>query len=81
MTKKAAVKKAAPPEKNRLRQLRTGSKLTLEEVAKLLDMDVSTISRHETGDRNLTKPDIKAYSRLYKVSSIDIFIDPATFAQ
>lgn len=66
---------------NRLRTLRAESKLTLAEVAKILDIEVATVSRHESGDRGLTQANIQAYSKLYKVDSLQIFMDPAEFAQ
>jgi transcriptional regulator with XRE-family HTH domain len=62
--------------KNRLRELREARKLTQQEVAKLLDMDHTTISRHESGSRGLSPEDIQKYARLYKVESYELFIDP-----
>lgn len=62
--------------KNRLRELRLERKLTQEEVAKLLDMDNTTVSKHETGLRGLSMEDIKKYARLYKVEPFELFISP-----
>ena len=62
--------------KNRLRELREARKLTQQEVAKLLDIDHTTISRHELGSRSLSPEDIQKYARLYKVESYELFIDP-----
>ena len=62
--------------KNRLRELREARKLTQQEVAKLLDIDHTTISRHESGSRSLSPEDIQKYARLYKVESYELFIDP-----
>jgi putative transcriptional regulator len=62
--------------KNRLRELREARKLTQQEVAKLLDIDHTTISRHESGSRGLSPEDIQKYARLYKVESYELFIDP-----
>jgi putative transcriptional regulator len=62
--------------KNRLRELREARKLTQQEVAKLLDMDHTTISRHESGSRGLSPEDVQKYARLYKVESYELFIDP-----
>jgi len=62
--------------KNRLRELREARKLTQQEVAKFLDMDHTTISRHESGSRSLSPEDIQKYARLYKVESYALFIDP-----
>jgi transcriptional regulator with XRE-family HTH domain len=50
--------------------------LTQQEVAKLLDIDHTTISRHESGSRSLSPGDIQKYARLYKVESYELFIDP-----
>ena len=62
--------------KNRLRELREARKLTQQEVAKLLDIDHTTVSRHESGSRNLSPEDIQKYARLYKVESYELFINP-----
>ena len=62
--------------KNRLRELREACKLTQQEVAKLLDIDHTTVSRHESGSRSLDPEDIQKYARLYKVESYELFIDP-----
>ena len=62
--------------KNRLRELRETRKLTQQEVAKLLDIDHTTVSRHESGSRDLSPEDIQKYARLYKVESYELFIDP-----
>jgi transcriptional regulator with XRE-family HTH domain len=62
--------------KNRLRELREVCKLTQQEVAKLLDIDHTTVSRHESGSRSLDPEDIQKYARLYKVESYELFIDP-----
>lgn len=72
---------AAKKKDNRLRALRSESKLTLAEVAKCLDLDLSTVSRHESGARGLTQEDIRAYAKLYKVESLSIFLDPSEFAR
>ncbi len=62
--------------KNRLRELREARKLTQQEVAKLLDIDHTTVSRHESGSRGLNPGDIQKYARLYKVESYELFINP-----
>jgi len=62
--------------KNRLRELREACRLTQQEVAKLLDIDHTTVSRHESGDRGLSPEDIQKYARLYKVESYELFINP-----
>lgn len=60
----------------RLAELRTQSKLTQKEVAKLMDLDVTTVCKHETGDRNPTAEEIEQYARIFKVSSYEIFMAP-----
>lgn len=62
--------------KHRLRELREACRLTQQEVAKLLDIDHTTVSRHESGSRGLSPEDIQKYARLYKVESYELFIDP-----
>ena len=62
--------------KNRLRQLRDRSRLTLEEVSILTGFSVPTISRHENGGRSLSEEAIAKYSSLYKVPTHQIFINP-----
>lgn len=68
--------KAKERSKNRLRELRLERKLTQEEVAKLLDLDNTTVSKHENGLRGLSLEDIKKYARLYKVEPFELFISP-----
>ena len=58
---------------NRLRKLRERSHLTLGEVSKLTDYDVTTISKHEGGTRGLTDDAIRKYARLYKVDTHQLF--------
>jgi transcriptional regulator with XRE-family HTH domain len=67
--------------KNRLRELRETCKLTQQEVAKLLDIDHTTVSRHESGSRSLSPEDIQKYARLYKVESYELFIDPKSLQE
>ena len=58
---------------NRLRELREERKLTQQEVAKILDITHSTVSRHESQDRAMSPQDIKGYASLYKVETYEIF--------
>ena len=39
---------------------------------------VSTISRHESGERGLTEDAIAKYASLYKVPTHQLFMDPCT---
>lgn len=59
--------------KNRLKELRGLSKLTLEEVSIITGFDISTISKHENSTRGLTKEVIEKYAKLYKVSTYELF--------
>ena len=62
---------AAP--RNRLRELRDRSRLTMQEVSILTGFSVPTISRHESGGRSLSEEAILKYSSLYKVHTYEIF--------
>lgn len=61
---------------NRLKELREQAKLTQGEVAKLLDLHHTTVSKHESMDRVLAPKDVEAYAKLYKVSSYELFLEP-----
>ena len=58
---------------NKLKQFRERSHLTLQEVSILTGFDVSTISKHESHTRGLTKEAIQKYAKLYKVDSHELF--------
>ena len=62
--------------KNRLRELRDRSRLTLDEVSILTGFSVPTISRHENGGRSLSEEAIAKYSALYKVPTHQLFMNP-----
>lgn len=68
--------RVVPPRSNCLKSLREQRQLTQKEVAKLLDIDFTTVSKHEAGSRGLTETEITAYSKLYKVESYALFIEP-----
>lgn len=59
--------------KNRLRELRDRSRLTLQEVSILTGYDVTTISRHESSQRGLSEEAINKYAALYKVKTHELF--------
>lgn len=59
--------------KNRLKELRDRSRLTLEEVSTLTGFAVPTISRHESGGRSLSEEAIAKYAALYKVQTHELF--------
>ena len=62
---------------NRLREFRNRSRLTLDEVSAITGYTPATISRHEGGTRALTEESITKYSKLYKIHTYEIFIDPS----
>lgn len=62
--------------KNRLKELRDRSRLTLQEVSLITGFGVSTISRHESGERGLTEDAISKYASLYKVPTHQLFMNP-----
>ena len=61
---------------NRLRELRDRSRLTLQEVSTLTGYGISTISRHESGERSLSEEAIIKYANLYKVHTYELFNIP-----
>ena len=60
--------------KNRLKELRDRSRLTLQEVSILTGFSVPTISRHESGGRALSEEAILKYASLYKVNTHELFM-------
>ena len=68
------MKISAP--KNRLKELRDRSRLTLEEVSILTGYNVTTISRHENLSRSLSEEAAAKYSSLYKVPTHQLFMEP-----
>ena len=65
----------ANPRANRLKEFREKRGLSLTEVAKLVDVDLSTASRHEGGERGLDKLTLLKYAHLYRVESYELFMD------
>lgn len=60
--------------KNRLAELRQrGIVLSQEQVGILTGSDGTTVSRHESGQRGMTKEQIEAYAKLYNVPTHEIF--------
>lgn len=66
--------KSAP--KNRLKELRDRSRLTLEEVSMITGFAVPSISRHESGERSLSEEAVLKYASLYKVNTHELFMEP-----
>lgn len=59
--------------KNKLREYRDRARLTLKEVSILTGFDVTTISKHESCDRRISKEAINKYAALYKVQTHELF--------
>lgn len=62
--------------RNRLKELRDRSRLTLEEVSLITGYGVATISRHESGGRSLSEEAASKYAALYKVPTHQLFMNP-----
>ena len=63
--------------RRRLRQLRTQRGLTLDEVATKADIDVSTLSRLESGKRRLALDHLPRLAEALSVSTDDLLRAPA----
>ena len=61
--------------KNRLKELRDRSRLTLEEVSIITGYSVPTISRHENCGRALSEEAVMKYASLYKVQTHELFLE------
>ena len=64
---------------NRLKVLRERSRLTQKEVAKILGVNDSIVSRHENSERSLTARYVRDYAQIYKVDTWEIFMDPQVY--
>lgn len=63
-------------QKNRLKELRDRSRLTLQEVSTLTGFSVAAISRHENCSRSLSDEAVVKYAALYKVHTYELFVNP-----
>jgi DNA-binding XRE family transcriptional regulator len=61
--------------RNRVRELRERARLTQAEVAKLLDVNESDVSRWESGKRPLSPAAIEKIAAVFKVRSWELFLD------
>lgn len=61
---------------NRLHELRVRSRLTQAEVAKLLDVSMSSVAKFETGTRQPSRGEIIGLARIYKVETFELFLSP-----
>jgi len=60
----------------RLKEIREGGvTLTQKEVAKLVDLDHTTVAHHENGTRNPTAGDLKKYAEVFKCATHELFND------
>ena len=59
----------------RIRELRERNHLTQAELAKLLDVDESDVSRWEGGKRPLSPAVIERLAAIFKVASWELFLD------
>ena len=64
---------------NRLKEFREDRQLTQEEVAKIIGIDFTMISKHENMDRSIKEEDLKKYAKLYKVKTHEIFFNHQYF--
>lgn len=64
--------------RRRLRELRTQRGLTLDEVAKRADIDVSTLSRLESGKRRLALDHLPRLATALSVSTDELLREPET---
>ena len=72
--KKVEKKRLRP---NRIRELRSkGVILSQAMLAKLVGTDETTVSRHESGQRGMSKEQILAYAQVFNVSSYELFFQP-----
>ena len=59
--------------KNRLKELRDRSRLTLQEGSLITGYSIPAISRHESGGRGLSEEALVKYASLYKVHTYELF--------
>lgn len=64
---------------NRIKQLRERMLLTQGELAKLTDQDATTVNKHENGARGMSAVLIRAYARVLKVETHELFVDAESF--
>jgi len=63
--------------KYKIRELREqGVKLTQDQLAKLMGVDASTVSKHEKGDRVPDFPTIRRYAEILRVDLMELIDVP-----
>lgn len=60
---------------NRIKHFREKINLTQKELGRLVGVDETTVSKHETGDRALSDTMIKEYAKVFKVETHELFLD------
>jgi len=58
---------------NRLREQRERSRLTVQEVSKILEVNHSTVTKWEIGSRKIPDHQVRALAKLYKVETHELF--------
>lgn len=61
---------------NRLQLLREARPLTQEEVGRFMGLDMTTVSKHESGTRRMSAEQATRYAGLYRCSLLELFLDP-----
>lgn len=61
------------PRSNRIKEQREKSRLTQRELALLMGIDFTTVSKHECGERGPTPEEIKKYAQVFKCQSYELF--------
>jgi transcriptional regulator with XRE-family HTH domain len=56
--------------------LRLRSRLTQEELGRIVGISESAVNRHESGDRRLDLETLRAYARAFKVPTVALFMRP-----
>ncbi len=62
--------------KNNLAALRKEKGWSQAAVARFVGIQVTTVCRHETGDRNLTHDMVTKYAELYSVDPLRLYFNP-----
>lgn len=62
--------------KTRIKELREKQKLTQKELGKLVDLDRTTVSKHEEGTRGIDSSTIKKYAEVFKIETHELFVNP-----
>lgn len=58
---------------NRIKELREKKELTQKELAKLMDLDVTTVNKHENMLRGVTEANVRGYCSIFKIETFELF--------